>query len=162
MSKELPRVSRSLLAQAAQMAGISLMTISAEETPWTTSLPPHQAQMWATALAELDPAAAEAMQKMHGPPLSMALQLALDGQAGMTTELVGEWQYKRPEAYRAHKEEAITAALAALEADSTARRTAREAQAQERAAQEAQARHASGEHMRLQLRAQAQARAGEW
>ena len=162
MSPTQPQVPRSLLAKAAQMAGISLTAIGADDTPWSTSLPPRQAQMWASALGQLDPGAAEAMHKVHGAPLSMALQLALDGQAELTTELVGEWQSKRPEAYRAHKEQAISAALASLEADSAARRAAREAQAQERAAAEAQARHASAEHLRLQLRAQAQARAGEW
>jgi hypothetical protein len=162
MSKELPQVPRSLLAQAAQMAGISLMAISADETPWHTSLPPHQSQLWAGALAELDPSAAEAMQKTHGQPVSMALQMALDGEAELTTELVGEWQSKRPAEYRAHKARAIDEALGALEAKRAARRAREEEQMQERTAAERQARHASAELARLQLRGQAQARSGQW
>ena len=48
------------------------------------------------------------------PPLSMALQAALGGQAEMTAELMCEWQVKRPAEYRAHKVRSIQAALSGL------------------------------------------------
>lgn len=150
------------------MAGIPLTEIGADDTPWSTQLPPQRASLWAGALAELNPAAAEAMQVAHGAPISMALQLALDGEGELTPELVGELRIKRPELYRQRNEAFINDALAAMAADADARRASREAEAalswqerQSRAAADAQARMASAEVARQHLRAQSQAR-GEW
>ena len=46
--------------------------------------------------------------------LSMQLQAALAGSAPMTQVLMGEWQRKRPDQYRAHKVRVIQSALVDL------------------------------------------------
>ena len=100
------------IAQAAAAVGIGLGELSASEHPWASQHP--KAGMWRMAVASMAPAVAERYEVANGGELSMGLQMALDGQAEMTPQLMGEWQQRRPEQYRAHKEAAIARAIAEL------------------------------------------------
>jgi hypothetical protein len=117
--------------------------------------------MWAAAVAEIDPAAAEAMQKLH-TPISMALALAIEGRSELTPELVSELQIKRPELHRQWRESAITEALAAMERDTQQRREARQVAAQATAAADAELRAQSREQTRRSLYTQNNANKGKW
>jgi hypothetical protein len=145
-----PQVDRGLLARAALFAGIPLNAIGADDTPWQTALPKERAALWAAALAELDPAAAEAMHALHSP-ISMGLAMALEGEVQFTAELMDELQSKRPETYRAQQQQAIDQALAAMQRDAEERRAAQLAAANANAAADAQLRAQSREQARLAL-----------
>jgi hypothetical protein len=154
-------IDRALLARAAGLAGIPLTAIGADDTPWNTSLSASQAALWAAAVAEIDPGAAEAMQKLHCP-ISMALAMALEGELDFTPELMSELQSKRPDTYRLRKQAAIDEAVAAMEIEMARNQAARVAAAQSLAASSAELRAHSAEQTRQVLRSQACASHGAW
>ena len=145
---------RRLLAEAATLVGINLGELGADEHPWNSKHP--QAAAWQMAVKELSPSVGEQMEVEHGVPLSMALAMALDGEAELTQPLLNELQTKRPQLYRSHKEAAISAAVQRMEEEMaviTAANT-REAIAK-RQAQQAAAASASRLQAQQQLRQQA-------
>ena len=145
---------RRLLAEAATLVGINLNQLGADEHPWNSEHP--QAVAWQMAVKELSPLVGEQMEIEHGAPLSMALAMALDGEAELNQSLLNELQTKRPELYRAHKQAAINAAVQRMEDEMAAMSAANTPQevAKRRAAQDV-AINASRHLAQQQLRQQA-------
>jgi hypothetical protein len=113
-----PKIDRLLVAKAAQAVGIDICQLGADEHPWNTENP--MSAQWRIALKQLSPIQGEQLEVDYGRPLSLGLTLALSGDQPMTPKLMGEWETKRPLAYRDHKAKCIAEALDALCAESEA------------------------------------------
>jgi len=113
-----PKIDRLLVAKAAQAVGIDICQLGADEHPWNTEHP--MSAQWRIALKQLSPIQGEQLEVDYGRPLSLGLTLALSGDQPMTPKLMGEWETKRPLAYRDHKAKCIAEALDALRAESEA------------------------------------------
>jgi hypothetical protein len=105
--------------------------------------------MWRQAVAEMAPAVAERYEVAHGGELSMGLQLALDGQAEMTPQLMAEWQQRRPEQYRSHKEQAIARAIEELNERTQVAAAANQVSYAQRQAEELERQRAAQQSMAL-------------
>ena len=112
------KIDRLLVAKAAQAVGIDICQLGADEHPWNTEHP--MSAQWRIALKQLSPIQGEQLEVDYGRPLSLGLTLALSGDQPMTPKLMGEWETKRPLAYRDHKAKCIAEALDALRAESEA------------------------------------------
>ena len=119
MKTQQPQFSTVELLKAAEIAQIDPASIPASENPW--SWRDSRAFAWQTAFRSLNPAMAQAAEVSFGPPLSLALQAALDGIKPMTADLEREMSIKRPhqheELQKAAVEEAIARIQEGLEAE---------------------------------------------
>ena len=122
------KIDRLLVAKAAQAVGIDICQLGADENPWNTEHP--MSAQWRIALKQLSPVQGEQLEVDYGRPLSLGLTLALSGDQPMTPKLMGEWETKRPLAYRYHKAKCIAEALDALRAESEASAEANSPEAQ--------------------------------
>ena len=82
------------LIRAADRAGIESSAIPSDANPWTWK--DSRAHSWQLAFRSLNPAVAEEAEVTYGPPLSLALQAALEGVQPMTNDLDYELSLKRP------------------------------------------------------------------
>jgi hypothetical protein len=98
------------LIKAAELAGIDPASLPANANPWTLK-GDSRAFAWQSAFRSLNPAMAEDAEITYGPPLSLALQAALDGITPMTNDLAGELAVKRPHQHDRMRRDQVEAAL---------------------------------------------------
>jgi hypothetical protein len=110
MTDNKPQFSVAELLKAAQLAGIDPASLPANANPWTLQ-GDSRAFAWQSAFRSLNPAMAQEAEISYGPPLSLALQAALDGIAEMTADLAGELAVKRPHQHEQMRREQVEAAL---------------------------------------------------
>ena len=110
------------LIRAADRAGIESSAIPSDANPWTWKDP--RAHSWQLAFRSLNPAVAEEAEVSFGPPLSLALQAALEGVQPMTNDLDYELSLKRPHQHAQQREQQIKDALERMEQNLEDERTA--------------------------------------
>jgi hypothetical protein len=110
MSDTKPQFSVAELLKAAELAGIDPASLPADSNPWTLR-GDSRAISWQSAFRSINPAMAQEAEISYGPPLSLALQAALDGLTPMTNDLAGELAVKRPNQHDQLRCEQVEAAL---------------------------------------------------
>ena len=93
------------LIRAADLAGIPSSAIPSDANPWTWK--DSRAHSWQLAFRSLNPSVAEEAEVSFGPPLSLALQAALEGVQPMTNDLDYELSLKRPHQHAQQREQKI-------------------------------------------------------
>jgi hypothetical protein len=109
MKTQSPQFSTVELIKAASIAQIDPASIPANANPWSWN--DSRAISWQSAFRSLNPAMAQEAEVSFGPPLSLALQAALDELIPMTTDLERELSIKRP---HQHQQRQQAAALQGL------------------------------------------------
>jgi hypothetical protein len=140
------------LIKAAELAGIDPASLPANTNPWTLK-GDSRAFAWQSAFRSLNPAMAEDAEITYGPPLSLALQAALDGITPMTNELAGELAVKRPHQHdrmRRDQAEAALNRIAEAREEEKARRAALTPSPEQLQRQLAESREAAARSLRLQ------------
>ncbi len=119
-----PQFAVAELLKAAELAGIDPASLPADSNPWTLR-GDSRAISWQSAFRSINPAMAQEAEISYGPPLSLALQAALDGLTSMTNDLAGELAVKRPHQHdqwlRGQVEAALNSIAEAREEESARR-----------------------------------------
>ena len=113
MTNTKPQFSTAELLKAAEIAQIDPATIPGNTNPWNWK--DSRAFAWQSALRALNPAMAQEAEVSFGPPLSLALQAALDGITPMDADLERELSIKRPHQYDQMNKAAVDEAIARME-----------------------------------------------
>jgi len=106
---EAPKFEVGLLIQTAAMAGVDLREIPHGHNPWTCNHP--KAKTWQAAVRHINPLLAQDAEVAYGPPISIALQAALDGETDFSDELAAEFSERRPHLKAIRRESSINSAL---------------------------------------------------
>jgi hypothetical protein len=110
MTDHKPQFTLAELLKAAELAGIDPASLPANANPWTLK-GDSRAISWQSAFRSINPAMAQQAEISYGPPLSLALQAALDGLTPMSSDLAGELAVKRPHQHDQWHREQVEAAL---------------------------------------------------
>jgi hypothetical protein len=109
MTNTKPQFSTAELLKAAEIAKIDPATIPGNANPW--SWKDSRAFAWQSAFRALNPAMAQEAEVSFGPPLSLALQAALDGITPMNADLERELSIKRPHQHQQMQKAAVDEAI---------------------------------------------------
>jgi hypothetical protein len=118
-----PQFSTAELLKAAEIAQIDPNTIPGNANPWNWK--DSRALSWQSAFRTLNPAMAQEAEVSFGPPLSLALQAALDKLIPMTTDLERELSIKRPHQHQQMQKAAVDEAIARMQEGMEVERTRR-------------------------------------
>ena len=124
MTNTKPQFSVAELIKAAELAGIDPASLPATANPWTLS-GDSRAFAWQSAFRALNPSMAQEAEVSFGPPLSLALQAALDEVIPMTTDLERELSIKRPHQHQQMQKAAVDEAIARMQEGMEVERTRR-------------------------------------
>ena len=113
MPTSTPQFSTADLLKAAEMAQIDPATIPGNANPWNWQDPRSFA--WQSAFRMLNPVLAQEAELSYGPPLSLALQAAIDGISKMNGDLLKELAVKRPHQAQQMKQASIDEAISRIE-----------------------------------------------
>ena len=120
-----PRFELGVLLKAAVMAGIAVRDIPSNVNPWTWE--DERARSWQSALRTLAPVLAQDAEIHWGPPISLELAAAIEGEAPWTGDLQAELATKRPHNHAERVQAEMNAALEGLAANHAAERAVRAA-----------------------------------
>lgn len=120
-----PKFELGVLLKAAVMAGIAVRDIPSNVNPWTWS--DERARSWQSALRTLAPVLAQDAEIHWGPPISLELAAAIEGEAPWTGDLQAELATKRPHNHAERVQAEMNAALEGLAANHAAERAVRAA-----------------------------------
>ena len=123
MTNTKPQFSTAELLKAAEMAQIDPATIPGNANPWNWQDPRSFA--WQSAFRMLNPVLAQEAEVSYGPPLSLALQAAIDGISQMNGDLLKELAVKRPHQAQQMKQASIDEAISRIEEAREAERARR-------------------------------------
>jgi hypothetical protein len=123
MTNTKPQFSTAELVKAAEIAQIDPNTIPGNANPWTWK--DSRALSWQSAFRTLNPAMAQEAEVSFGPPLSLALQAALDGIMPMNPDLERELSIKRPHQHEQRQKAAVDEAIARMQEGMEVERTRR-------------------------------------
>jgi hypothetical protein len=120
-----PKFEFGVLLKAAAMAGIAVRDIPSSVNPWTWN--DERARSWQSALRTLAPVLAQDAEIHWGPPISLELAAAIEGDAPWTSDLQAELATKRPHNHAERVQAEMNAALEGLAASVEAERATRAA-----------------------------------
>ena len=120
-----PKFELGVLLKAAVMAGIAVRDIPSNVNPWTWT--DERARSWQSALRTLAPVLAQDAEIHWGPPISLELAAAIEGDAPWTGDLQAELAAKRPHNHAERVQGEMNAALEGLAATVEAERATRAA-----------------------------------
>jgi hypothetical protein len=123
MKTQSPQFSTVELLKAASIAQIDPASIPANANPWSWN--DSRALSWQSAFRSLNPAMAQEAEVSFGPPLSLALQAALDELIPMTIDLERELSIKRPHQHQQMQKAAVDEAIARMQEGMEVERTRR-------------------------------------
>jgi len=123
MTNTKPQFAIAELLKAAEIAQIDPAAIPGNANPW--SWKDSRAFAWQSAFRALNPAMAQEAEVSFGPPLSLALQAALDEVIPMTTDLERELSIKRPHQHQQMQKAAVDEAIARMQEGMEDERTRR-------------------------------------
>jgi len=120
-----PKFELGVLLKAAAMAGIAVRDIPSNVNPWNWD--DQRARSWQSALRTLAPVLAQDAEIHWGPPISLELAAAIEGEAPWTNDLRAELAEKRPHNHAERVQADMNAALESLAATVEAERATRAA-----------------------------------
>ena len=120
-----PKFEIGVLLKAAVMAGIAVRDIPSNVNPWTWT--DERARSWQSALRTLAPVLAQDAEIHWGPPISLELAAAIEGDAPWTGDLQAELAAMRPHNHAERVQGEMNAALEGLAATVEAERATRAA-----------------------------------
>jgi len=123
MTNTKPQFAIAELLKAAEIAQIDPAAIPGNANPW--SWKDSRAFAWQSAFRALNPSMAQEAEVSFGPPLSLALQAALDELIPMTTDLERELSIKRPHQHQQRQQAAVDEAIARMQEGMEVERTRR-------------------------------------
>ena len=123
MTNTKPQFAIAELLKAAEIAQIDPAAIPGNANPW--SWKDSRAFAWQSAFRALNPSMAQEAEVSFGPPLSLALQAALDEVIPMTTDLERELSIKRPHQHQQMQKAAVDEAIARMQEGREVERTRR-------------------------------------
>ena len=104
-----PKFELGVLLKAAVMAGIAVRDIPSNVNPWTWN--DERARSWQSALRTIAPVLAQDAEIHWGPPISLELAAAIEGDAPWTGDLQAELAAKRPHNHAERVQAEMNAAL---------------------------------------------------
>ena len=113
MKTQQPQFSTAELLKSAEIAQIDPASIPGNANPWNWK--DSRAFAWQSAFRSLNPAMAQEAEVSFGPPLSLALQAALDGITPMTADLEREMAIKRPHQHDEMQKASVDEAIARMQ-----------------------------------------------
>jgi len=120
-----PKFELGVLLKAAAMAGIAIRDIPSNVNPWTWA--DERGRSWQSALRTLAPVLAQDAEIHWGPPVSLELAAAIEGDTPWTGDLQAELATKRPHNHAERVQAEMNAALEGLAATVEAERATRAA-----------------------------------